>query len=45
MSVKGENDMTLEEALSDGERVTFYKGYIAEAVEAVNVDKVSSSSA
>jgi hypothetical protein len=40
MSVKGENDMELAEALSDSERVTFYKGYIAEAAEAVYVDKV-----
>lgn len=43
MSVKGENDMELAEALSDSERVAFYKGYIAEAAEAVNVDKVSFS--
>jgi len=40
MSMKGENDMPLAQALQDTQRVNFYRDYIAEATLAVNVDKV-----
>lgn len=40
ISMKGENDMPLVQALQDYQRVNFYRDYIAQATLAVNVDKV-----
>ena len=40
-SVRGENDMQLAEALNDTPRVAYFQGYVAAAVDAVNIDKVA----
>ncbi len=41
VSMKGENDMPLPQALEDTQRVNFYRDYIAAAVDAVKYDKAS----
>ncbi len=43
ISMKGENDMPLAQALEDTQRVNFYRDYIAAATDAVKYDKASSS--
>ncbi|BDA42216.1 beta-glucosidase 1B [Coccomyxa sp. Obi] len=40
MDVKGEDAMTLAQALHDTARINFFRDYISEAVDAVKIDKV-----
>ncbi|CAL8463585.1 g3119 [Coccomyxa elongata] len=40
ISMKGENDMPLAQALEDTQQVNFYRDYIAAATDAVKYDKV-----
>ncbi len=38
--VKGEDAMPLAQALNDTSRIDFFRDYIREAIDAVNIDKV-----
>lgn len=40
ISVKGENDLSVEDAINDTPRVEYFKGYLDAMLKAVTEDKV-----